>query len=316
MTSDMIEPSVTRAIEYLYQSQLPYGEFAIYASNSRDLNECHLDSSPSATAFVLNSMQFVGHPKVIEIRRKALNFLVEEMEGPGVWRFWSSRNQKNIDADLDDTCYISSILRKHHPHIFFGSNLAIIINNKNENGLFHTWIRGDRAKNDVDSVVNANVLSYLGEREETRAACDHLNHLVSNDREDGSYWYYLDNLSLYYAMSRACFHGVASLAESREVITSKVVSRQRADGSFGDDLNTAYAVCTLINFQYPDNTVLNRAIQHMLNRQMESGAWAKVAAFTGPEPPRPHSFWWGSDELTTAISIEALARYRSPIKSE
>jgi Prenyltransferase and squalene oxidase repeat len=310
--SAKIDLSIIKAIDFLYRSQLPYGEFKIYASPNKDLEGCSFESSPSVAAFVLYSTQFVDHPKVAEMKRKALNFLVEEMEAPGVWRFWSSRSQVRIDPDLDDTCYISFVLREHHPHILFGSNIQIILDNRNEQGLFYTWIRDRRAKNDVDSVLNANVLFYLGEREETQAACDYLNHIILTNQEEGSYLYYVGHCSLYYAMSRAFYNGVFSLGKSRDAIIDKITSRQQPDGSFGDDLNTAYAVCTLLNFRHCDNILLHRAVHRLLGQQMESGAWSKVAAAIGPPP----WVWWGSEELTTAVSIEALARYHLLINSE
>ncbi len=311
-----VKRSISKAIDFLYQSQLPYGEFKIYISPHSNLDECSFDSSPAVAAFVLYALRFVDHPKVPEMKCKALNFLTEEMEAPSVWRYWSSRNNRWIDPDLDDTCYISFVLREHHPSILFGLNVPIILSNRNEQGLFSTWIRERGAKNDVDSVVNANVLFYLGEREETKAACDYLNSLVETGQEEGSYWYYVDHLSLYYALSRAFYTGVSSLRKSRDTIIDKITSRQQPDGSFGNDLQTAYAVCTLLNFQHDDAILLQRAIDHMLSRQMDSGAWAKGAAAIGPEHPEPPSVWWGSEELTTAISIEALARYRLLLETD
>ncbi len=266
------------------------------------------DSTPFVTSLVLYCLGFVNGPKANEMTRKAVNFLIEEMEPPGVWRYWTSRTKQRPTPDLDDTSCASFVLKKYHPHL---DNIGIILANRNDQGLFCTWIKDDHtAKNDVDSVVNANVLLYLGEREETRAVCDYLNHIVLNDQEEGSYWYYLDHLALYYMMSRAYFNGVSSLREARDAVVNKTISRQQKDGSFGNDLNTALAVCALFNFEYNNRAVLDSAIDYILNHQRKDGAWSRVAFYTGPEAPLPHSFWFGSEELTTGFCIEALARYQ------
>ena len=301
--------AIEKAIDFLYHHQLPYGEFKTYISPNPRLEDQYLpDSTPFVTTLVLYSISFVDCPKVRKMTRKAVNFLTEEMEPPGVWRYWTSRTNQKPTPDLDDTSCASFVLKKYHPHI--DSNIGIILGNRNDQGLFYTWIKNRTAQNDVDSVVNANVLLYLGEREETKAVCDYLNHIVLNDQEEGSYWYYLDHLTLYYMISRAYFNGVSSLRDARYTVVNKIISRQQKDGSFGNDLNTALAVCALFNFEYDNSAVLDPAIDYILNRQQKDGAWSRVAFYAGPEAPLPHSFWSGSEELTTAFCIEALARYR------
>ena len=306
---DKLAPAIEKAIDFLYHHQLPYGEFKTYMSpNPRLEDQYPPDSTPFVTTLVLYCIGFVNCPKVSEMTRKAVNFLMEEMEPPGVWRYWASRTNQKSTPDLDDTSCASFVLKKYHPHI--DSNIGIILGNRNEQGLFYTWIKDRTARNDVDSVVNANVLLYLGEREETRAVCDYLNHIVLNDQEEGSYWYYLDHLALYYMISRAYFNGVSNLRDARNAVVNKIISRQQKDGSFGDALNTALAVCALLNFEYDNSSVLGPAIGYILNRQQKGGDWSRAAFYTGPEAPLPHSFWFGSEELTTGFCIEALARYR------
>jgi len=302
--------AIEKAIDFLYHHQLPYGEFKTYMSPNLRLEDQYLpDSTPFVTTLVLYCLGFVNCPKASEMTRKAVNFLIEEMKPPGVWRYWTSRTNQQPTPDLDDTSCASFVLKKYHPHI--DSNIGIVLSNRNDQGLFCTWIKDDHtAQNDVDSVVNANVLLYLGEREETKAVCDYLNHIVLNDQEQGSYWYYLDHLALYYMMSRAYFNGVPKLRDSQNAVINKLTLRQQKDGSFGNELYTALAVCTLLNFEYDDSTTLNPAIDYISNRQQKDGAWARVAFYTGPEAPIPHSFWFGSEELTTALCLEALARYR------
>lgn len=324
VNKNKIYVAISKTLNFLAQNQLPYGEFKTYLSTDEKMaDNCVFDSSPFVTALILYCISFVEEPKVKEITQKAVQFLVEEKETPCLWRFWSSRNSKHkkLPLDLDDTACVAYVLKQYYSPLLysflFGFNKTILLNNRNEYGLFHTWIIPPGYKNDVDSAVNANVLFYLGECEETKAVCDYLNYLVLGDREKGSYPYYLSDLCLYYFMSRAYFHGAFSLKEAKDAVSNKTISLQQEDGSFGDELSTALAVCTLLNYQYSDETTLDRAIQSIVEHQREDGAWSKIAMVTGyfwtggaGETGDWLAGYWGSEELTTALCVEALAKYQ------
>lgn len=319
-----IDVAISKALNFLAQNQLPYGEFKTYLStNERMADNCVFDSSAFVTALILYSISFLEEPKVKGITQKAVQFLVEEKEIPGQWRFWSSRNPKHkkLPPDSDDTACIAYVLKQYYSPLLYsfllGSNKRILLNNRNEQGLFYTWIMPPGHKNDVDSAVNANILFYLSECEETKAVCDYLNHIVLSNLEKGSYPYYLSDLCLYYFMSRAHFHGAGSLNKSKDAVLDKTISLQQEDGSFGDDLNTALAVCTLLNYQYSDEATLKRAIGSIVEHQREDGAWSKIAMATGcfwsggaEETGDWLAAYWGSEELTTALCIEAMAKYQ------
>jgi hypothetical protein len=327
VNKDKIDVAISKALNFLAQNQLPYGEFKSYLSTDESMEgKCVFDSSPFATALILYCISFVEKLEVREITQKTVQFLVEEKETSGLWRFWSSRNPKHktLPPDLDDTACITYVLEQYYSPLLYsfllGSNRKVLLDNRNEQGLFYTWIVPSRHKNNwvdwVDSAVNANVLFYLGECDETKAVCDYLNNLVLSNREKDSDHYYLSDLCLYYFMSRAYFHGAFSLKEAKGAVSNKTVSLQQEDGSFGDDLSTALAVCTLLNYQYSDETTIDSAIQILMERQ-QGGAWSKIAMWTD-------RFWteglgetgdclvgyWGSEELTTAFCIEALAKYQ------
>lgn len=323
-SQNKINFAISEALSFLARNQLPYGEFKTYvSSDERMVDECVFDSSPFVTALVLYCISFIEKPKPKEITQKAVQFLLEEKELSGLWRFWSSRNPQHqkLPLDSDDTACVAYALKQYYsPMLYsflFGSNKKHLLNNRNEQGLFYTWILPPGCKNDIDSAVNANVLFYLGECEETKTVSDYLNHLVLSDLEKGSHPYYLSDLCLYYFMSRAYFHGARSLSKAKDVILNKTISLQQGNGSFGDDLSNALAVCTLLNYEYNDNTTLNSTIESIVQHQREDGAWSKVAmAWTGVEGETAIKAggwleaYWGSEELTTALCVEALAKYQ------
>src|SRR5437867_2862916 len=111
-----LRKAISKAIDFLYESQLDYGESRTYAWSDDNYREnCLFDSSPFITSLVLHSIGFWQDDRVRAITAKALDFLCAEMEGKGLWRFWSSRNKLHefLPPDLDDTCCISFILNHY-----------------------------------------------------------------------------------------------------------------------------------------------------------------------------------------------------------
>jgi len=234
------------------------------------------------------------------VTNKAIAFLREEMRGTGLFQYYTSKNAKSIGFDLDDTACASVVLRQSHPVLDDGQNVEYFLENRDEAGRFYTWVGGEAVENDIDSIVNANVVLYLGDRDETRGAIRYLIDTIKGGCESVSYRYYLDDMTLYYAVSRAYAQGVSSLRGARETTMEKVIQRSKDDGSFGDELVTACAVCSLANLGYDGVRRLREAARYLEGRQRADGSWRRVAMFCQP------GMYYGSEELTTALCLEAL----------
>jgi hypothetical protein len=295
-----LAPSVRRGLGFLHNHQLPYGEFRTYASPSIDMRVTSFDSSVFVTTFVLYSIARIDCPRRTTMTKKAISFLTEEMRGPGLFQYYTSKNANSIGFDLDDTACASVTLQQSHPLVAGGRNVEYFLESRNEAGLFYTWVGDTAPENDIDSVVNANVVFYLGDRDETSSACRYLIDTIESGRESDSYYYYLNDMTLYYAVSRAYAHGASSLAGAKKAIMEKIVLRSKGDGSFGDELATACAVCSLINFGYKDFTRLRHAARYLEEQQSANGSWRRVAMFCQP------GRYYGSEELTTSLCLEAL----------
>src|SRR5215211_3053009 len=182
-TPEQSVPSVRRGLRFLHDNQLPYGEFRTYASPSIDMRRTYFDSSIFATTFVLFSIARINHPYVTVMTNNAISFLTEEMRGPGLFQYFTSKNARSIDFDLDCTACASVALQRSHPFIARGYNIGCFIENRNEAGLFYTWVGDAALANNVDSVVNANVVFYLGDRDVTKSACRYLIDIIKSDHE-------------------------------------------------------------------------------------------------------------------------------------
>ncbi len=296
-----IHISIEKAINFLHRNQLDYGEFKTYICADKSMENCDFDSSLFTTTFVLYALNGMQNEEVEHMTEKAIEFLLAEQEEGGVWRYWSSRNTREISPDLDDISMISFILEIND--VDFDENRQLIKNNINKDKLFLTWVSPD-FKNDVDCVVNANVLMYLGEN--NPFVCSYINQAIKLDKPCSIY--YSSRLSLFYMVSRAFENNITCFGENKDVIIDYILDCQNQDGSFGNELETALALNTLLNFDYLGKET-GKGIINLLKKQLENGSWEKAPAFCRGMNRLEPGPYFGSEELTTALVLEALRKY-------
>jgi hypothetical protein len=333
--------SARKAAAWLVESQMPDGEFQTEFCANRQvtgdgqvIEELVFDSSPFVTSLVLASLQFAQElaPGVAAATERGLKFLVAEMDEGGLWRYWTRKNARRsiIPPDLDDTACISHLLQAHG--VAIPDNKGLFYDSRDARGAFYTWLyKADSLRkwllslrtggkafsytkelwqwtsgDDVCAVVNANVLTYLGATNGTRRAIDYLLKTLRDGAEDREIVFYAHRLSLYYFTSRAYFTGVKALEPAKPILLERIKALQQPDGSFGDELLTGLAICALLNLG-EGTAIPAQAIAYLAATQREDGSWRRVPMYGGP--PTPTTF--GSADLTTAICLEALARYGS-----
>jgi hypothetical protein len=334
-----LESCIDRAVDFLASHQLPYGEFKTYVAPGNSLEEnCQFDSSPFTTSLVVYSLSFLPNTRVGEIREKALNFLANEMESSGLWRFWSSKNlmHRLIPPDMDDTCCASFVLKKYRTA---PPNKKLILANRNKQGLFYTWFlprftilltnatfwlkslpetptrfvfwrKTEAEPDDIDCAVNANVVLYLNECEETKAAIAYLIEVTLSGTEVMCDKWYLSKFPYYYMLSRAYFNGVEALGAVKSTVITALEQMLDTNEECSNPLDIALATCTLMNFNH-QSEALHKAIISLLETQKSDGAWSRVPLYYGG--PKKY-YGWGSPELTTGFCVEAIARYLSLVK--
>ena len=210
----------------------------------------------------------------------------------------------------------------------FPENKNIILASKNDEGIFYTWLLARPnipieistklsplvkpeafiyitfwgVADNIDCVVNANALLYLGESDQTQSVTNYLIRIITSQIENKSSIYIPNPLVIYYLVSRTYLNSVPSLIVIKELILTRIIAKQKASGNWGSNLETALAICTMLNFNYYGPEV-KQGIQHLLNTQNPDSSWSRFPMFLGPAP------YYGSEELTTALAVEALARY-------
>ncbi|HWS53439.1 MAG TPA: hypothetical protein VN228_04910 [Pyrinomonadaceae bacterium] len=333
-----LDAAVGRALDFLRRSQLPSGEFKAFMSTDNSLErDCVVDSSPFPTALIAYSLGFADPAAAGPMLEKAVRFFVAEMEGPGLWRYWTKQHRYHsvIPFDLDDVACVSYVLRRHG--VAFPANAELILANRSPAGLFYTWMTprwppplkssylrvvlrqwlsplklyyfwklNESAPNDVDCVVNANVLFYVGESEATRPVVEYLIEIARRGGEACCDKWHLNPFTFYYVVARNFHAGVAAFESVREEVVGRIVAAANEDGRIGENaLETALAACALLYWGSAPPE-LGRAVRYLLTGQRPAGDWPRAALYFGG--PKKY-YGWGSEELTTGFCLEALLRY-------
>ncbi|MDQ3918108.1 MAG: hypothetical protein M3348_06485 [Acidobacteriota bacterium] len=312
----MSEPSaIRRAIEngvaYLESAQLPSGEIPIDISPTPEMSaDCVREPVVFPAALAARVLSIT--PSAARVHSRALDFLLREMEPGGVWRHPSSEKPGHYytPLDVDDTSIASAALAAAGRQ--FPDNRTLLLAQRDRGGLFLTWIvrwwrhplmtyrffKYVAKPRDVDAVVNANAVIYLGVCEETRSAIEHMLAVLRDNREMMSTIWYGSRFTVWYFFSQA-LREIAP--EAGEMIVPRIEATAPANS-----LERAVAASTLLLWnRVPD-------VGPLIEEQLPSGAWPSVGFYHMghrrlDSPPKPP--WWGSEALTTVFAVEALTRF-------
>lgn len=303
--------AIQNGLDFVGASQTTTGGF---------ITECwHVDAPEQKTPVdavftasqVLYSLSFCREStSARRTEERAAAYLVAQHESPGVWHYYGTGTDLKISADVDDTSVAWAALQRLEVAIP-PAVLDAVRASRNENSLFTTWIGPPSGwvnidSRDIDTVVNINALLLFGlAHENVDAVCKYVVAQIENDNFRRGTVYYRSPLMFSHAFSRAYREGnVKCLQSGVGKIRDTILSLQNADGSWGNDLETAFGALTLLNLDYRGEA-LDRAIKMLLARQSADGGWELAPAYRGAVQPLNY----GARALTTAVVIEALAKY-------
>ncbi len=333
-----VDRAIALGVDFLRRSQLAHGELRCWVSTDPTFRtSCQFDSSVFAAAQVGHSLRWVPAQGAQEVVRGVERFLFSQMGAGGLWRFWSRGHagHLNIPPDVDDTACISEVLRAGG--IAFPDNVPAILGNRDSEGRFYTWIvprsrhlrwprawpalarvvrhrgrvkeffrSGHARVPDVDGVVNANVLLYLGEGPATRGAVDYLKTILRRREEASCDRWYRSRFAVYYAVARCVAAGVRGLAGESVELVDRLRGAESPEGRFGEGVcDNALAVASLqmLGASSPE---VGRGVQYLLEQQATNGSWPAERVYHDGGPNE--EFGWGSEEITTGYCLEALSR--------
>jgi hypothetical protein len=304
-----IRRAIERGVAYLGSAQLPSGEIPIETSSTPEMNrDCVRAPAVFGAALAARTLSIT--PSAARVRSRALDFLVREMHPDGLWRYPSTDKPTFYDTpfDVDDTSIASMALLAAGREV--PDNHRFLLANRDRRGLFKTWIVRwwphpfltwrffiwtTAQMGDVDAVVIANAIVYLGDCEETRPSIEHMLDVLRTNREMMSTKWYESPFIVWYFFS----HALREIApEAGEMIVPRVEAATPVNA-----LELAVATSTLLLWdRVPD-------VQPLIDAQLPSGAWPRASFYhhgiwnSQPTPP-----WCGSEALTTVLAVEALSR--------
>lgn len=217
---------------------------------------------------------------------------------------------------------------KRYQTVETGAYLTWLYDEKDPNRPSFTFASAEKGQripfgvNDVDCIVNANVLKVLSLSNNTQLpgyneACNMINTMIEKDQHARCGIYYPNTMNLSFSLAQAQKAGNKCLKEtSKDLIINKILSSQRADGSWLNDdnlhkdpvISTAFAMYALLQFAdtSDDRTVkaISYGTKYLLSqaKQSESGqlTWPVDHFFTAAALVRS-LVMWESKAYTHAI---------------
>lgn len=306
-----IEGAIAAGVDFLLATQRKSGEIPLRATEDLFEGVWRYDQCVFGTAMAIECLRPVGGKTTRQIIRAGQSFLMSAMESGGLWRYRQGEDIENrLPPDVDDTVYASLALRDCDRAVLeaIAGNIPRILACRDETGRFLTWIGHSPWRNDVDPVVNANVLRYLGESEDTGGAVRQLIRVVETGRICQCNRYYVGALPFWYATAKA-----RASSPSLRVKTDLILVRLDEICEGISDLSVLESAL-LVSAWCSCTRVLNSKILFCASQVLESqegdGGWEVSPLYGEPPPPVRFNRWYGSRALTSAICLEALALVR------
>ena len=276
----------------------------------------HYERPPFISAFCALALACSNEKIAQSIYSRTKRYIADTIEYPGLWRYY-----RHLPNDLDSTSLCSLVIDSH-PWILLRRNVATILGNRDQNGLFSTWIHTDDEPEvvssfriEADPVVNANLIAYLGDRPETKEVQRWLVESISDESIVGASKWYPDPVTVFYAISRAMVYVPTIFRNLQPVLTERILDLRDQSGRFGNPLQTAQAVSALYNIDSLKQINVSLQSETIIGSQRDDGSWPELLAF-GDQSLNWGTFGQighGSEVVTGAFCIEALEKLSTHI---
>lgn len=310
-----LEDALKNGYNFLESTQLPSGEFPTTQwfgdiSSSRTLKIPI--KSVFVSSFVLHSLKYIN--KLVNTRttaKKAIEFLLGEMEDNGFWRFYGKNTI--LVPDTDCTCCILSALKEWSVKIDYEAISERLLTFRNKNKVFRTWIFENKTvsqgkpNREIDWVVNANALYFYSLIDKSLPQVE--QYLLSRI-EKGRIRYpsrYYPFLSGIYCLTRALSNSNENKFEPAIAEISNLLTKNVKKG-FQDSLSVALQACSLLDCS-SEKASITPSINYLISNQESDQGWREGIFFNAPIKNTGIVFKWGGESITSALALEAISRY-------
>lgn len=334
-----VDRAVDSALEWLTAHQRPTGELPSFASAlGSGSEEWTPDTLNFITALVALALDEIDDPRAVGIVDRSVRFLRSELERGDLWRYWARTSDQHdyTPPDADDTACCSMAVARRG--IGTKRNVALLLDNRDERGRFRTWfvhhrssslqfrwatreewlprVRRRRAElwanseaepDDVDGVVNANVLRYLGPELAPVEAIEWVVELVEAGLEGRCDKWHRNPTTAWAAIADGSRTGITGFRSLAPVVVRRILDRLDSSEPFGPALDTGQALVALRSFSAATEvprSAIELMAEQLVNSQRPDGSWSRsVFYFGGPD----EVFGWAAEALSTAVAVRALA---------
>ena len=312
-------PIIRKGLRYLLHQQLQSGEFPTYTDNDPEFSNVKSNTNVFNTAVILHALlPFKNIPRVQGAVRKSLEWLMSQQDNSGYWNFFGKSVHdltpaEQVPPDVDGTSYILSVLKDWNVTIS-NSPLEKLLKNRNDQGLFITWIPNAEVwwdadveafvdREEVDPVVNANALHMCYQYGIEIPEIDrYLEGQIVSKKFHKPSNYYLSDSTFLYAVSRLIKFNPKFVQEETGRICRERIFSILEESSSVTPLELAMTLSAGLNgfMPYSDSRI-NNAIAHLESIQDKDGGWGTYPFYKG------YLSYYGSRGLTTALVIATMS---------
>lgn len=313
MGKKKIAESIINGIRFLRDRQLPSGEFATMKWQKFNLRSASYERSVFTTSLVLHSLRHLAmYSSVSKMGERAIAFLLNNKEKNGLWRFGGKDTYFHFD--MDDTCCVLASLNEWGVELDYYSQAVDLLKYRDEQGLFYTWILDvdppfKKDINNIDWVVNANALFFYSLINHPLPVVEqYLNQVVDTGLYHKRSFYYDPTFAFIYCLTRAYSDGLNNRSNSAvKNIEGYLLGPNKKPTIYGRPLENAITAVALLNISR-EISGIELMIGRLIDTQNKNGGWPIDSFFWGG-PYVEYDLAFGSEELTTAIALEAMAKY-------
>ncbi len=297
----------------LSQLQTDGAFLAYYSTDQEDFTTSATYHSVFSTSLIACSLaELTEDPIAAQILQKTTTFLLNQKSDYWSFNYWQKDSPEAIKMpypdDMDDTSCALSALYLTRPELFTGEVLAQIVSmltiaERSAGGPYYTWLVPADAPaiwHDIDIVVNSNIAYFLSLLEiELPQLNDYIDDHVQGCIFDSPYYPHIFPAA--YFLSRF-YKG-----KNKRSLIECILQKQNKKGYWSNPSQTALAILTLLNLNYPKNK-LQQAINY-LESSHQNGHWDVYAFYIGANPVKNKTHYSGSEALTTTFCLQALHRF-------